>query len=78
VVVSRKIRWGCDDRLAGQASLAKEIARAQQGNHRFLALFGDDRELDFSFVDVENGVGWVALEVDLVVLRVVGECPSFA
>jgi hypothetical protein len=71
-VVPGKTHWGCDDGFAGQASLAKEIARAQQRNHRFLALLGDDRELDFAFVDIENGVGRVALQEDLVVLRVIG------
>ena len=69
---------GHAQRLAGQASLAKEVAGAQNGNHRFLALLGDDRELDLAFLDIEDGVGRVALQEDLVVLRMVGQRPSFA
>ena len=58
-------------RLAGQASLAEEVAGAQKGDHCFLALFGDYRELDLAFLDIEEGIGWIALQEDLVILRVV-------
>ena len=47
-------------------------------NHRFLALFGDDSQLDLAFVDIEDGLSRVALLEDRVILRVVGQRPAFA
>jgi hypothetical protein len=41
-------------------------------------LFGDDSELDLAFVNIEDGVGWVTLQENLVVLRMVNQHPSFA
>ena len=63
-------------KLAGQASFAKEVARPQDGNNGFLAVLRDDRELDLAFLDIENSVGRVALQEDLMVLPVVGQSPS--
>jgi len=64
--------------LAGQASLAKEVASPQNGNHGFFALFGDDSELDLAFVDIEDGVRGIPLQEDLVILPVINQRPSVA
>ena len=50
--------------LAGKAALAKEIADAQGGEDRFLALLGQDPELDPALLDVEDGIGRVPLGKD--------------
>jgi hypothetical protein len=49
---------------ARQAPLAKEIADAQSGEDRFLAVQGQNLELDFAFPDREDGVRRVALRKD--------------
>jgi hypothetical protein len=71
-------RTGHAHSLIRQASLTKEVAGLQDGHYRLLALFGNNRELDLAFVDIENGVGRVALEKDLVVLRILPQRPSFS
>src|SRR5689334_5895745 len=57
---------GCGhaEQLSRQATLAKEISRAQDCHDRFLTLLGDDRQLDFSLLYVEQGVGRIALAKD--------------
>src|ERR1700733_9015805 len=47
--------------LAGQTSLAKEIACPEYGDDSFLPLFGKHDELPFAFVDIENRIRWIAL-----------------
>ena len=54
-------------RLTGQASLAEEFIRSENGDDRFLALLGNDGDLRLAFLDVEDRVGGIALrENDLV------------
>ena len=57
-------------RLPGQASLPKEGLSPEEGNHRFFAPRGDNGELHLSALDVEDGVGDIALHKDRAVLSV--------
>src|ERR1700688_509358 len=60
-------RRGCRrdmQRLAGQASLAKKFPAPQHGDHGFLALLGDDRDLHLALLDIENRIGPVSLQED--------------
>jgi hypothetical protein len=41
-------------------------------------VLGDDGKLEITFLDMQHGIGWVALREDLVVLRIGRECASFA
>jgi hypothetical protein len=41
-------------KLADQAPFAKELAWAQDADHRFLALLGRDHNFDLALLDVEN------------------------
>ena len=50
--------------LAGEASLAKEIADTQSGEDRFLALLGHHPEFDPAFLNVEDGICRIALGKD--------------
>ena len=52
------------DRLARQAPLAEEIARAQECYHRFLSFLGNDAQLDAAFLQVKNRLGARALGED--------------
>jgi hypothetical protein len=47
--------------VAVHAAFAEELARLQNRDHGFLALFGQDSELDLTFLNVEDRVGDVAL-----------------
>ena len=47
----------CDAQtMAIQTSFAEKVTRPQNGDYGFLALFGNHRELELAFLDVENGV----------------------
>src|SRR6266478_1621422 len=47
----------CDaQRMAIQTSFAKKVTWSQDCNHRFLALLGNDSELDLALLDVKNRV----------------------
>ena len=50
--------------LASETPFAEEIARAEQGDDGFLALIGNNRELNPPPLDVEDGLGGVALPED--------------
>src|ERR1700730_4713020 len=58
----------CDaERMAIQTSFAEKVTWSQDCNHRFLALLGNDGELDPAFVDVKNRVRDLSLrENDLI------------
>src|SRR6266849_4561169 len=56
------------DSLTGQACLTKEVARPQNCEDRFFALFGRDRKLYSAFLNVENSFGGLACREDVVVL----------
>jgi hypothetical protein len=50
-----------------EASLTAKLSGAQHRDHRFLPLFGEDRDLECSFPDIENRIRRVALrEEDLI------------
>jgi hypothetical protein len=50
--------------LAGQATLAAEFIRPQECDDGFLALLGNDAELELAFLEVENRVRDIALRED--------------
>src|SRR5512141_60472 len=50
--------------LTCQASLAEELAGAQNGDDRFLALLGGHRELHLASLDVEDGIRRFSLPED--------------
>ena len=54
-------------RLTGEASLAEELAGAQNGDDRFFALLGYDRELHLAPPDVEQGIRRLSLPEDVTV-----------
>ena len=51
--------------MAIEAPLAEELARFQNPDDRFLALLGQDSELDTTFLNVENGIRHVSLLEDV-------------
>ena len=55
-----------------QASFAKKVTRPQDGNHRLLALLGNDSEFDLAVLDVKDGVGYLSLRKDGLGLPVFG------
>jgi hypothetical protein len=56
--------------LAGQASLAEEVAFSVQRNDCFLTRVGYNADLDLALLDLKNGVRRVALREDLLVFAV--------
>jgi hypothetical protein len=60
---------------ARQPSPKKSLA--QDRDDRLFSLFGDDREFDLAFLDVEDGVGRLALRENFLVLLVIRQGPSF-
>ena len=64
--VAVAMRCGCPVR----PTLLEEGLGLEDGDHRFLALRGDDRRLHPSALDVEDGVGHIALREDRAVLSV--------
>ena len=44
-----------------EASFAKELSRFQNSDHGFLALLGDNENLDPSLLNIENGICGVSL-----------------
>ena len=63
VTTHSSIGPGCCDaqRMAIQTSFAKKVTRSEDCNDRFLALLGNDRELDLALLDVKNRVGDLSL-----------------
>src|SRR5690349_23271072 len=52
----------CDaPRLSGQTCLADEFVFSKNCDDGFLALLGDDRDLDLASLDVKNRIGGIAL-----------------
>jgi hypothetical protein len=47
--------------LTGKTSLPKEITKPQDGKNRFFAVLGDDPQLDFAFLDVEDSICGISL-----------------
>jgi len=62
--------------LPGQAALPEESLGLEDGDHRFFALRGDDGELHLPALDVEDGVGHIALYEDQALRSVGRECSA--
>jgi hypothetical protein len=60
-------------RLPHQAALAKELAGAEQADHRFLALVGRDCDLDLALLDVKHGVPRASLREDDGILAIAAD-----
>ena len=59
-----------------ETCLAEELSLREKPDHRFLAVLGQDRDLDLASVNEKDGVGDVALAEDLLVLLVSLDRPS--
>src|SRR6266446_5513666 len=59
--------------MAIQTSFAKKMTWSQDCNHRFLALLGNDRELDLALLDVKNRVRELSLRENNLILPVFGD-----
>jgi hypothetical protein len=64
------------ERLPDQAALPEELARAQDGGYRFLALREGDHDLDLARLDVEDGIRRALLREDDVVGAIGGNAPA--
>jgi hypothetical protein len=62
--------------LPNQTALAKKLIYAEERNHGFLALLGDDRNFDFALFDIEHCVCRIALRKDDFVLAVGRNTPA--
>src|SRR5712692_8849986 len=56
--------------MAIQASFAKKMTGSQDCDDRFLALLGNDRELDLALLDVKNRVRDLSLRKNNMILSV--------
>jgi len=56
--------------MAIQTSFAKELTGSQDCDYRFLALLGNDSELDLALLDVKNGVRDLSLGKDNLILPI--------
>src|SRR5271169_2634988 len=56
--------------MAIHAALAEELTEFQNSNDRFLALVGNDHDLQSTFLNVVNRVRWVSLSKDDLVLAI--------
>ena len=57
-------------RMAIETSFAKKVTGFQDCNHRFLALLGNDSELDLALLDVENCVRDLPLRKNDLILSI--------
>jgi len=64
--------------LAAQARFAKESLGLEDADDAFLPLAGDNRQLDASFQNVENGVPWFALGKNQTAFFIGDDSPSRA
>src|ERR1700724_1444887 len=58
--------------MAIQTSFAKKLTWFQDCDHRFLALLGNDGELDLALLDVENRVRDLSLSKNDLILPIFG------
>jgi hypothetical protein len=58
--------------MAIQTSFAKKVTWSQDCNDRFLALLGNDGELDLALLDVKNRVRDLSLRKDNLILPILG------
>src|SRR5258707_12372182 len=59
-------------RMAIQTSFAEKVTWSQDCNHRFLALLGNDGELDLALLDVKNRVRDLSLRKNNLILPLFG------
>ena len=59
--------------MAGQRPLTEEVAGAQDSHDGFFAGLGQHRQLDAPVLNIENGIGRVALRVDGRALPIVND-----
>jgi hypothetical protein len=64
--------------LGRQGNLLRRSHQPKNGDYRFLALFGYNGELDLAGLNIEDGVGRIALRENPLVLSVICQSPSFA
>src|ERR1700738_2441031 len=64
--------------MAIQTSFTEKVAGAEDCTHRFLALLGNDRELDLALLDVKNRVRDLSLRKNNLILSIFGYRFSFA
>src|SRR4249920_583309 len=64
--------------MAIQTSFTEKVAGSQDCNHRFLALLGNDSELDLALLDVKNRVRDLSLRKNNLILSIFGYHFSFA
>src|SRR6202162_1761934 len=64
--------------MAIQTSFTEKMPGSQDCNHRFLALLGNDRELDLALLDVKNRVRDLSLRKNNLILSIFGYRFSFA
>src|SRR5229473_5836256 len=63
----------CDaQRMAIQTPFAKKMTGSQDCDDRFLALLGNDRELDLALLDVKNRVRDLSLRKNNLILSIFG------
>src|SRR6202162_418582 len=58
--------------MAIETSFAEKLTWFQDGDHRFLALLGNDGELDLALLDVKNRVRDLSLRENNLILPVFG------
>jgi hypothetical protein len=58
--------------MAIQTSFAKKVTWSQDGNHRFLALLGNDGEFDLALLDVKNRVRDLSLRKNNLIVPIFG------
>src|SRR5271154_4099183 len=79
---NRRIRKGIGktyaQRLAGEATLAEEVAFTQNTDGRFFSIVEHDRELDLTVLYIEYRVTWIALGEDALALSERQESTAFA
>src|ERR1700731_4054666 len=58
--------------MAIETSFAEKLTWFQDGDHRFLALLGNDRELDLALLDVKDRVRDLSLRKNNLILSIFG------
>src|SRR5580692_11196568 len=66
------------DRLSGQASFTKKIARSQNSHDRLFAAFIDDRKPDPALLDVQDVLARITLRKDFFLLLKLLNFPGYA
>jgi hypothetical protein len=64
--------------LSGEAAFAEKLVRAEDGDYRLFALFGQDDDLDLAFYDVKYRIRRTVLRKDLLVFSISSDCPAVA